>query len=276
MIDRLAFALLGRDRAWRLGRRLYLRARDELTNAMESNGEVALIKAVLAARLSAAPFVAYDVGAKLWTAAVLKAAGDRAVRVEAFEPVPSCHALLARRVGRDPRVHLNEVAISSTAGHATMHVVAEDGGTNSLGEPGEFADGGTTPVDVALITLDEHMASRAIDHIDLLKIDAEGHDIVILRAMHAILAKSRVGVVQFEYNVRWLPNGGSLREVFGLVAALPYVVAHVTERGLVGLPTWNGELDRYFESNYALVHRDLADRLVQSARWSDANTLIDA
>ena len=76
----LIVSLLGRDRAWRLGRALYMRARGEkATNNIDSNGEAKLIAAILREPRQR-PAVLFDVGANRgeWTDAALGLAGEPA------------------------------------------------------------------------------------------------------------------------------------------------------------------------------------------------------
>ncbi len=274
MIADFALRLLGRRLTWRLGRSLYLAARDETYNGIAGNGEADLIASVFAAaraRHPDRPIVAFDVGANLgeWTLAALAAAGDTPVRVEVFEPVPDAVAAITRNVGNDPRVTINPLAISHREGEATMHLVGATAGTNSLDAP---AAAGTRSITVKLTTIEAFLAAKGLDHVDLIKIDTEGHDIEILRAMAPLLAAAVPGVVQFEYNHRWLQNRGSLHEVFALAEGTRYRVGRVMP-GSVGLyDRWNPELDRYFEANYVLVRDDLADAIgARALRWDESN-----
>lgn len=271
--------LLGRERAWRLGRGLYMRARGEVGNAIATNGEAALARQVAAAhrnRASGDPLRIYDIGANLgdYTAAALDAAGDAPVRIELFEPVPTAHARVAARFAGDDRVVANQLAISNRDGEAEMIVVGEASGTNSLN-----AAPGTTgsTVTVPLRTLERHLDATGAATVYLVKIDAEGHDIEILRAIGPLLAARRLGVVQFEYNWRWLINRGSLFEVFQLIAATDYVLARVADPVPLAIDGWNAELDRYFEANYALIRSDLVDPLgARRMRWDGSNVLVAA
>jgi FkbM family methyltransferase len=275
MIASLSLRLLGRKTTWRLGRALYLAAREEIANGIDSNGEARLAGDMLAAHRSASPgktFLAFDIGANLgdWTQALLDQArpGD-AVRVEMFEPVPRAFEAIERRFGGEARVHCNRLAISSAGGEGTMYIAGETAGTNSLTSQG--ADGLET-IAVPLRTLEDHLAAIGEIGADLIKIDAEGHDIEILRSLRPLLARGALGVVQFEYNYRWLRSRGSLNEVFELIDEHPYRVARVTAGGLMVFEKWNAELDRYFEANYALVRSDLVAPLgAMGARWDDSN-----
>ncbi len=274
MIGNFARGLLGRRLTWRIGRAMYLAARDESANAIADNGEADLIRRVFAAaraRHPDRPVVAFDIGANLgeWTVAALAAAGDAACRIEVFEPVPDAITATTAAIAGDARATVNPVAISDRDGETEMHLVGPTAGTNSLDWP---AVAGGQTVAVRLATLESVVRDKKIDHIDLIKIDTEGHDIAILRAMGPLLAQGLPGVVQFEYNHRWLHNHGSLHEVFALVADTRYRVGRVLPGTVALFDGWNPELDRYFEANYVLVRADVADAIgARSLHWDASN-----
>lgn len=272
----LLTSLLGKERSWRLGRGLYMRARDEHGNAIASNGEAMLIRKLVAAHRAdaAQPFRAMDIGANQgeWSQTLLREAGALPVALDIFEPVPATVDMLRANIGDDPRARIHAQAISDHIGTASMHVVGDGAGTNSL--DGAHSGIAGRAVDVALTTLDAFLTEHAISRVDLVKIDAEGHDIVILRSLVPLLNAKTFGAIQFEYNWRWLMNRGSLREVFELIEGTPYRLARVAPGGPVVINRWNAELDRYFEANYALISDEMIAAIgARRGDWDDANVL---
>ena len=81
----------------------------------------------------------------------------------------------------------------------------------------------------------------------------------MLRGARELLREQRIDVLQFEYNHRWVHARAFLKDVFDLVADLPYEVARITPDGLETLPGWHFELERFFEANYLLVRRPALD-----------------
>ena len=79
-------------------------------------------------------------------------------------------------------------------------------------------------LDVQATTLDTYLRERSIEHVTLLKCDAEGHDLAVLRGGAEALAQGRVDVWQFEYNARWIHARAFLRDVFELARAAPYAL----------------------------------------------------
>jgi hypothetical protein len=71
------------------------------------------------------------------------------------------------------------------------------------------------------------------------------------------LRGGNAGVVQFEYNHRWILSRAYLKDVFDLIENTPYRLAKVCSSSLDIYAEWHPELERFFETNYALVHEQL-------------------
>lgn len=256
-------------------------ARQEIGNDIALNGEALLIRRSVAAHRASAPdqpYRAFDIGANLgeWTAEVARVAGDAFPwSVDLFEPIEGSFTHVARRFADDTRIRCHQAAVSNRVGTAQMVVVGDTSGTNHLGTLATDTDART--VTVPLTTLEAQLADLGFDRVDLVKVDTEGHDIEILRAIRPLLERGAIGVLQFEYNWRWLSNRGSLNEVFELIAGTGYRLARVYPDGLGIYPGWNAEMDRYFEANYALVRADMAAAIgAVDLIWDGSNVALPA
>jgi len=248
---------------WRLGRALYLRARGEGPNVMTANGELALLQRVVEGAPDGSAPVLMDVGANVgdWTlAAAAYAVRHPALRVWAFEPIPEIARTLAARtaaaVGAG-HVHLVSSALSDAPGTLSMRV--SPGGASSLGDHAHMADWPVTEVRVD--TLDAFCEREGIGAVAMVKCDAEGFDLNVMQGAGRMLQEGRIEVFQFEYNHLWLEQRALLRDVFGLVAGLPYHIGKVTPDGIDLCDAWHAELERFFECNYALVRADVQARV---------------
>lgn len=254
---------------WRASRRAYMRARGEQRfGTIDQNGERLLIEKVVAATAVAAPFTVLDVGANqgeysttLLTALPADRRDPSRTRIHAFEPVPATGAMfdtaLAQVAGHQC-VTRHEIALSDKPGEAQIAVYAEGAGTNTL----HFAREGRsdrTLIKVPLVTLADFVAEQGIAHIHLAKIDTEGNDAAVIRGAMPLLQSEAIDLVQFEYNHRWVFGRAFLKDVFELIAGLPYALARVDETKLTVFEDWHPELERFFQSNYALVHTHALD-----------------
>lgn len=267
---RVAEAVLGRQRLVRGARFVTRQARLDVPNLMSHNGERLLQAAALSTPLGSAVYV--DVGAHYgeWTSSLLQAAGDAVLEVHCFEPSPFSHQLLEENTRQDDRVTTHNVGLSDVPGDADLLVVHPGAGSNSLIA---FADSGlhaTATERITLNTLDRFRADMAIDRIAMLKIDAEGHDLAVLRGAIAALRQQAVDIVQFEYNHRWIDARCFLRDAFELLMSAGYTVGKVTPRGIEIYQAWHWELETFIEANFV----GLAPSVVQyvpSIPWWNAS-----
>lgn len=247
--------------AWRLGRNVYCRARGETaSDDIVTNGESYVQRCVVRAAEPSLRFCAVDVGANQgdWSlplvAALPPALRSRsASRLHAVEPVPTTQGSLKASLeaaGAADVVEVHALALSETSGRGSMQIVGGTSGRNSL-VANEMAASGT--IEVETMSLADFFERQAIERAQLVKIDAEGHDLAILKGARGLLAAGRIDVVQFEYNHTWVFSRSFLKDVFDLVEGLPYKVGRVRPRGVEVLDGWHPEIERFFHANYLLV-----------------------
>jgi hypothetical protein len=116
-------------------------------------------------------------------------------------------------------------------------------------------------IEVEIVTLDRICAERGYAYVDFVKVDTEGNDFNVIVGARGLLDKQAIGILQFEYNWRWIAFGHSLFEVFKFLEGREYVLGRLTQTGIEVYDVWHPELDRYIETNYVLVHRDRLDAL---------------
>jgi FkbM family methyltransferase len=169
------------------------------------NGEAWLLS-----RLGNAAATAFDVGANrgAWTREAL----DRlpGATIHAFEPIPETFSDLRSSVGNSHRVLLNELALSNRpSAELRMWTDGRDGTMSSALAP---ASGSGREVVVPCTTGDEYARSNSVAHIDLLKIDVEGHEMEVLVGFQESFSRGAVDLVQFEFTLwsamerRWLAD----------------------------------------------------------------------
>ena len=94
------------------------------------------------------------------------------------------------------RAVVNAVAISDHDGDLPIHFNESQSGASHY-DP-------AAKVRCPCITLDSYAADNAIERIDLLKIDVEGHEMAALRGAAGLLSEGRVDAIYFEYFERYL------------------------------------------------------------------------
>ena len=110
--------------------------------------------------------------------------------IHAFEPVSTTYELLVHNCRGLEGVTAHRVALSDTAGTASM-AVGSNSQLNYLIGPARAAAAATVE-HVEMNTLDAFCAGRSIERIDLLKVDAEGADLQVLQGAGRLFREGRV------------------------------------------------------------------------------------
>lgn len=257
--------VVGRRRLVRASRLVLNHARRDGPNKIAQNGELLVQRAALDA--ASVTTIVFDVGANVgqWSSHLITQSQGRRLDLHVFEPSSACIDRLKDTLCETDRltVTLNHVAASSTNGAATLYKPHELAGSSSLHPTPASADNGE---EVPTRTLESYCKERGIGHIDLLKIDAEGHDHHVLLGAAELLQHGTVDLVQFEYNHRWIGARHYLKDVFELVTPLGYRVGKVTPEGVEWYPRWVPQLETLIEANYVAARPHAATGL-RSVRW---------
>jgi FkbM family methyltransferase len=258
--------LLARRFIWRAGRKLYMWARKDQPNEMATNGECRLQRLVVDNMAASSRLIALDVGARIgdWSKSLLDAARGLpgGILIHAFEPVPDSRRTIAETLAGpigSGQLRVNAIALSDTLEKRPMYVPHHQAGTSTL-HPDSSVNYEQV-LEVETSTADEYCRANSIDHIDLFKVDTEGNDLSVIRGASGLLKRGAIDVLQFEYNHRWVYSRTFLKDVFDLIEGGPYRLAKICSDALEVYTEWHPELERYFETNYALVHERMIGRL---------------
>jgi FkbM family methyltransferase len=260
----LAMVPVLRRLVWRIGRRLYTTARGEqMSLEIETDGEAYLAKCVLNGVSSETTIQVLDIGANQgdWIRCLLAqipapCRTPNRVRIDAFEPVPSTRNRLLKtlsEIDSNGLVKIHPLALSDQAGSASMAIMSETGGTNSLHFDGTGDDPPGGWITVQTETLFSFCNTQGLNHLHLVKCDAEGHDLKVLQGALQLFVQGRIDVFQFEYNHRWVFSRSFLKDVFDLKRGLSYKIGKIEPASIELYEEWHPELDRFFQSNYVLI-----------------------
>jgi FkbM family methyltransferase len=168
-----------------------------------------------------------DIGANigLHTLQAARAVGERG-RVYSFEPAPQAFDILRQnvKVSGFQCIELFPFAVLDRRGQVQLHLYQGASGLNTL-----FAESGSeTSVLVEAMTLDEALLGR--EHVDIVKIDAEGAEPFIIRGMKRILAESPALVILLEFAPAHLQRAGVLpAEFLHELRAAGFGIQHVDD-----------------------------------------------
>lgn len=105
---------------------------------------------------------------------------------------------------------------------------------------------------------DDYCAEHSIDHIDLLKIDAEGTDHLVLKGFERLLEARAVEAVQFEYGRANILNHFLLADFYQFLGAAGMVVGKLYPN-YVDFRRYDEVHEDFIGPNYVAVRDDRPD-----------------
>jgi FkbM family methyltransferase len=136
-------------------------------------------------------------------------------QVHAFEPVPASFSKLQERiVTAENRIKIVNVALSDTLGTATFNLAQWDDASslfqaNQTGSTFDEYSMAREIIEVKTDTIDNYCQTVGIDRIDLLKMDAQGAELNILKGAKNTLSKSPIPLIYSEVSFLNLYEGGA-------------------------------------------------------------------
>jgi len=254
----LACRLMGRHTVIRATRYVLSRARLDSPSETPSNGGSALQRWACQFSEPGEPIHVADVGANIgrWSQSMLAAASqtgrDSDLQLHVFEPDVQAFALLATTLnGRRARLVMTSLGDRQVI--SPSHAVAPASGMVRISPVY-----GTNPTVQQKITLDWYSKQAGVAHFALVRIDAEGHDLAVMRGARRLLTEHRITAIQFKYGRRWIFAHFFLRDVFEFLQPLGYRIGKLSPRGVEFYSTWDADLETFVESNYVACDQEAA------------------
>ena len=185
----------------------------------------------------------------------------RDIEIHCFEPVRITFVSLQQRfdgLHQRQNIHLNNLGLSNKQEEAKIKIYGATAGVNSLYERRSAIDthpelSNFSEETILLTTLDTYLADRRIGHVDLLKIDVEGHELKVLEGATSTIEKGRVSVIHFEYGSCFLDSGAKLEQIYGLLSRNGYEFFRLLPYGKIRVKEFHSRLENYKYSNWVAM-----------------------
>ena len=108
---------------------------------------------------------------------------------------------------------------------------------------------------VDVTTLDQLLAERSIDRVDLLKIDTEGHEFEVLKGATEALAQQRIPLIHLEFNEMNVVSRVFFRDFRQLLAG--YQFFRLLPNSMIEIPDRSIQSEWFAYQNIVCVHESL-------------------
>jgi FkbM family methyltransferase len=192
------------------------------------------------------PLTIFDVGAN--RGQYLQLALTQPAVIHAFEPSSAAFAALASRFAGRSNVVLNNLALGSEPGRRNLYYDVAGSELSSL-YPRQIEHHGISLTNceaVQVDTLDHYCHTRGIEHIDLLKLDVEGHELEVLKGAAQMFDRSQIAMVSFEFGGCNVDSRTFVRDFFDFFTFRHMHLSRVTAFGrLRRIPGYQESLEQF-------------------------------
>jgi len=149
---------------------------------------------------------------------------NHSAKIFAFDPCMDVVKEFESERERYKNIELFQMALSDEEGSLDFYDYGSLNGCNSLAERDiDFGESVKPNIyKVAVATLDKWALEKNVEHIDFLKVDAEGYDLNVLEGSSQLLQKQMIDAVLFEYATGWLCSRRTLKEAVKFFEQKPY------------------------------------------------------
>lgn len=231
------------------------------------SGELRLLKEVLTPYLRSIGRipVLFDVGANVGDYAMTLRQHWPEAAIHAFEPNPTPFEAAQTKTA-NASIALHQMGMAAETGTATLFLPQADE-ASALGtlhqavltDLHKLDDPRSVPIELS--SIDDFCQSNGIDYIDLLKIDTEGTELEVLKGATRMLANSRIGMIQFEFNEMNVCSRIFLRDYYELLDGFTFY--RLSEDRLVPLGTYSPRHEIFQFQNILAIEKESHRRLLQ-------------
>ena len=226
---------------------------------IESSGEAWVLENLRNLLGGNVPKVVFDVGANVGTYSLFACKCLPEANVYAFEPLPEAFERLRENVQDAGNIHVFNIGLSSANAAADIYSYRIAGQPNSalssLNQRRGIQYKGievASAVPIQLCTLDDFCESNGISHIDLLKIDVEGHEFAVLTGADRALQHRAISAIQFEFSTSNIASKTYFCDFWELLSPT-FKLFRILPGGLCEIRHYDEHLEVFLTTNYLAV-----------------------
>lgn len=197
----------------------------------EENGEEEFLSA-LANHYNKKTFLYFDVGAHIGTYTDMIIERSTNYEGHLFDVTKDTFEKCLERHGDNNSLKINNMALSNETGEIEYRYYPADPTRNGISGVGTEGNFEFELHKAPCSTGDIYCKDNNINHIDLLKIDAEGYDLHVIKGFEQMLSNGNIDIVQFEYNVKHSETHSMLGDYHKFLEEKGYIVGVIRKNGV--------------------------------------------
>ena len=219
---------------------------------MEKNGEAYLIEASKK-YFDNRNLTVFDVGANHGEWSILVKKAFPTATIHCFEIIPKTFSILEKNIKDYSGIFVNNLGISDRVQEVEVTYFPDsDSGSSIQPLPWECR---STAITCSVIPGNKYCEENKIEHIDLLKIDTEGHELAVLKGFESQLSTGKITLIQFEYGLTYLPARITLGDIYNFLLPFGYIIGRLYPMGVEFKEYSVFEDENFKLGNYIAVHR---------------------
>lgn len=198
--------------------------------------------------------IIFDVGANTgqWATLAFETMG-KSIKYFGFEPNRIAFQALQNKLSKiSPDCAVFNFGFSDKIGKQAIYFSA-GGDVQATVHPNPKYKMSMFAEEASFTTLDEFISKNKISEIDFLKIDAEGHELAILRGASQTLSQNKIRFIQFEFGEKHVQSRTFLKDIFDILPK--FHIYRILQNGIRRIE-YNPEKEIFIGTNYFCTLRD--------------------
>jgi len=204
------------------------------------------------------PYCIFDVGSNKgqFLQLILQNLTTDDLRIHCFEPGHETFRILSESSKGDKRVTLNNIGLGKTKGEEILHYDKVGSGLASLTRRrlDHFNIDFSKSEEIVIDTIDNYCSENSIDHIHLLKIDIEGHELDALAGARKMFARRAIDIVTFEFGGCNIDTRTFFQDFWYFFSEANFTLFRITPSGYMHpLKTYREIYEQFRTTNFMAV-----------------------
>lgn len=212
---------------------------------------------------SGAPYVIFDVGAnqgQFLTLILQNFKNDIDFSVHCFEPSRFTFDILKSHFQKLSHIKLNNFALGKEKGQLKLYYPFDGTGYASLTQRNmkHYGLNFEKSEEISIETMDSYCEKTGIKHVNLLKIDVEGHELGVLLGAQGMFESRRIDFCTFEFGGACIDTKSSFKDFYYFFTDNEMQIYRITPSGYLHEIDSYSEIDEiYRDTNFLAARKEL-------------------